>query len=253
MGGHFSDNFKKSTNPILITPLPEGKKYEAAILWKLPALRCEWLMDCYKMKKRVMEEPYLVGISKPSKKNFVVEIPENSMSSPPPAAEVSSFQQDNLFKRPSISERTETENEEIQVRNLTESNKTLESTRESDIIDQDLSKVHQNVEMTIDKEPESPVRRSPRNRASFVVDESELLDQGATPELRHKRIDQLVNRKSLSPATPNTPSSASMPTPERLVRKTRRMSKKPDYTSFAMDEVLRSANILSDDEQSDFD
>jgi hypothetical protein len=78
LGGKFSNNFKKSANPILISPVAEGKKYDAAILWGLP----DWLLECYEMKKRVNEEPYLVGKMKPSNKNSVVEDSQDSMLSP---------------------------------------------------------------------------------------------------------------------------------------------------------------------------
>jgi hypothetical protein len=47
----------------LICCEPGSQKYNAALKWKLPAVKHEWLLACAREGQRVSEEPYLVGES----------------------------------------------------------------------------------------------------------------------------------------------------------------------------------------------
>lgn len=47
----------------LICCEPGSQKYNAALKWKLPAVKHEWLLACAKQGQRVSEDPYLVGDS----------------------------------------------------------------------------------------------------------------------------------------------------------------------------------------------
>ncbi|XP_017886293.1 DNA topoisomerase 2-binding protein 1 isoform X2 [Ceratina calcarata] len=69
MGAMCQDIFVRKTNrekntygsTHLVCPTPEGNKYQAAVKWKLPAVRAEWLRSCAAETKRVDETPFLVG------------------------------------------------------------------------------------------------------------------------------------------------------------------------------------------------
>lgn len=69
LGAKFSDSLKKSDQPILICPVPEGIKYESAILWDFTVLSVEWLIECFQCQMRINEKPYLIGKSKVSRNN----------------------------------------------------------------------------------------------------------------------------------------------------------------------------------------
>lgn len=71
LGGVFQEQFARvksvaknvleSTH--LISPEATGKKYMAAIKWKLPVVNKDWLLECAKTGKRVLENDFLVGDS----------------------------------------------------------------------------------------------------------------------------------------------------------------------------------------------
>ena len=63
------DTFARKTNlekktlasTHLICPAPEGQKYNAAVKWKLPAVKAEWLLKCAEQLQIIDETPYLIG------------------------------------------------------------------------------------------------------------------------------------------------------------------------------------------------
>ncbi|CAO1338865.1 unnamed protein product [Diamesa serratosioi] len=69
LGGTPLDMLKRNDFPTLISRNDDGKKYEAAIIWNLPVLSSQWLLECCKKQKRVDETEYLVGASKTSQRN----------------------------------------------------------------------------------------------------------------------------------------------------------------------------------------
>lgn len=69
LGGTPLDMLKRNDFPTLISRNTDGKKYEAAIIWNLPVLTSQWLLECCQKKKRVNEIDYLVGASKTSQRN----------------------------------------------------------------------------------------------------------------------------------------------------------------------------------------
>lgn len=87
MGAEVQDSYRKANRPLLICPTNANAKYEAAIKWSehfgenisqlntqdiyfgfvfvpdLPVVTCEWLLSCYKHKKRVPLKKFLLGDS----------------------------------------------------------------------------------------------------------------------------------------------------------------------------------------------
>lgn len=52
---------KASTH--LLSPIASGKKYEAALKWKLPVVDKNWLLECARTGTRVLEKNHLIGNS----------------------------------------------------------------------------------------------------------------------------------------------------------------------------------------------
>uniref|UniRef100_A0A1Q3EWX2 Putative dna topoisomerase 2-binding protein 1-a n=2 Tax=Culex tarsalis TaxID=7177 RepID=A0A1Q3EWX2_CULTA len=77
LGARVEDRLVRKAAPIVICKEPSGAKYEAAIKWELTVLTAEWLRECLRQKRRVNEEPFLVGKSVCSPKNLT-EQPEVS-------------------------------------------------------------------------------------------------------------------------------------------------------------------------------
>uniref|UniRef100_A0A8D8H7M7 DNA topoisomerase 2-binding protein 1-A n=1 Tax=Culex pipiens TaxID=7175 RepID=A0A8D8H7M7_CULPI len=77
LGARVEDRLVRKAAPIVICKEPSGAKYEAAIKWELTVLTAEWLRECLRAKRRVNEEPFLVGQSICSSKN-ITELPEVS-------------------------------------------------------------------------------------------------------------------------------------------------------------------------------
>ncbi|XP_058825988.1 DNA topoisomerase 2-binding protein 1 [Topomyia yanbarensis] len=77
LGANVEDRLVRKSSPIVVCKEPAGAKYEAAIKWDLAVLSAEWLRECLKHKRRVNEQPYLVGKSICSPKN-ITEVPEVS-------------------------------------------------------------------------------------------------------------------------------------------------------------------------------
>lgn len=170
------------------------------------------MIECYKMKKRISESDYLVGESKPSSRNST----NDSMSSPPSANRLndSSYDHNSFFKRPSISNKEESES--------------VQKQEEDSHVQMPPPQNKENVVEIPDDSPpliKSPLRRSAR-KSAFVIDETD------SPALRHKRVNELANkRQSNSPASPKTPGSGSssdsdhnisnlvsdMPTPQKQI------------------------------------
>ena len=69
LGGECLEVMKKSDTPIVISPNAEGSKYTSAMSWGFTVLNVEWLLQCHRKMERVDETDFLVGKSKPSKKN----------------------------------------------------------------------------------------------------------------------------------------------------------------------------------------
>ena len=69
-GGHFQEYFSRSAktnilaNTHLILQEPLGSKYEAAVNWKIPALRADWLYECARHSRKVPEAPYTLTVGK---------------------------------------------------------------------------------------------------------------------------------------------------------------------------------------------
>lgn len=47
-------------NTHLICPIPKGRKYDAAVRWKIPVVTAEWLKVCAAQSTWVDETPFLV-------------------------------------------------------------------------------------------------------------------------------------------------------------------------------------------------
>ncbi|XP_055635302.1 DNA topoisomerase 2-binding protein 1-A [Toxorhynchites rutilus septentrionalis] len=77
LGAKVEDRLVRKAAPIVICKEPSGAKYEAAIKWDLTVVNAEWLRDCLKHKRRMNEEPFLVGNSTCSSKN-IIHVPESS-------------------------------------------------------------------------------------------------------------------------------------------------------------------------------
>lgn len=87
LGAKVEDRLVRKTAPIVICKEASGAKYDAAIKWDLTVVNAEWLRECYKQKRRVNEQPFLVGASKCSPKNI---------TEPPPAASISTSRMSDL-------------------------------------------------------------------------------------------------------------------------------------------------------------
>lgn len=70
LGGEYAEMLKKCDNGILISPDSRGKKFQAAKAWNLTVVKAEWLVECYKQKRRVNEIPFLVGGTAASENNI---------------------------------------------------------------------------------------------------------------------------------------------------------------------------------------
>lgn len=70
LGGITIESLKKNDDVILLCPIEEGKKYDAAKNWKMTALRAEWLYHCYKHQTRYDETDFLLKNTNPSKRNI---------------------------------------------------------------------------------------------------------------------------------------------------------------------------------------
>jgi len=46
LGATYSERLRHHHTDMLISESPQGKKYERAVLWNIPALRVQWLLDC---------------------------------------------------------------------------------------------------------------------------------------------------------------------------------------------------------------
>uniref|UniRef100_A0A182Q3E0 BRCT domain-containing protein n=1 Tax=Anopheles farauti TaxID=69004 RepID=A0A182Q3E0_9DIPT len=61
LGACVQDRLVRKAGPILVCKEPNGAKYDAAIQWNLTVVHGEWLLECIRQKRRVPENPYLVG------------------------------------------------------------------------------------------------------------------------------------------------------------------------------------------------
>lgn len=69
LGGTFQEQFARISCPKknilasthLISLEASGKKYTAALQWKIPVVNKDWLLDCARTGNLVPENPYLVG------------------------------------------------------------------------------------------------------------------------------------------------------------------------------------------------
>lgn len=57
-----TDNIKKSTH--LLCSDPTGKKYQAAIVWKVPIVNHEWLLECCRLDYKADEKNFGLGTNK---------------------------------------------------------------------------------------------------------------------------------------------------------------------------------------------
>uniref|UniRef100_A0A182P507 BRCT domain-containing protein n=1 Tax=Anopheles epiroticus TaxID=199890 RepID=A0A182P507_9DIPT len=71
LGASVQERLVRKAAPLLVCKEPSGAKYNAAIQWELTVVRAEWLRECTRRKRRVPENPYLVGDAICSSKNFV--------------------------------------------------------------------------------------------------------------------------------------------------------------------------------------
>lgn len=157
-------------------------------------MKADWIIECYKNRKRVSENDYLVGNSKPSDKNNPNVLENSTNSSLPVDTDDLEPSMSSLFKRPSLSQTEQPEIEEVA------HEPEPEVQEDSNVIMPPPQNILANRSMLM----ESPVRKSPRSKSVFVTDETE------SPALRHKRLKELVpTRKSYSPASPSTPKSGS--------------------------------------------
>lgn len=79
LGGYHQEQFSRITSEAngvvasthLISDKASGKKYQAALKWRLPAVNKDWLLECAKMGVRVPETDYVIeGDGKRSFKIF---------------------------------------------------------------------------------------------------------------------------------------------------------------------------------------
>ena len=63
LGAEIKEAYARNDNALLICPRPEGAKYNGAVRWKQPIVTCEWILACYKSKRKEKLRPYLVGQS----------------------------------------------------------------------------------------------------------------------------------------------------------------------------------------------
>ncbi|XP_050068069.1 DNA topoisomerase 2-binding protein 1-A [Anopheles maculipalpis] len=71
LGACVQERLVRKAAPLLVCKEAAGAKYNAAIQWDLTVVRAEWLRECARQKRRVPENPYLVGDSICSVKNNV--------------------------------------------------------------------------------------------------------------------------------------------------------------------------------------
>ena len=72
LGACVQERLVRKAAPLLVCKEPSGAKYNAAIQWELTVVRAEWLRECTRQKRRVAENPYLVGDAICSAKNVAV-------------------------------------------------------------------------------------------------------------------------------------------------------------------------------------
>uniref|UniRef100_A0A182RSY5 BRCT domain-containing protein n=1 Tax=Anopheles funestus TaxID=62324 RepID=A0A182RSY5_ANOFN len=70
LGACVQERFVRKAAPLLVCKEANGAKYNAAIQWELPVVRAEWLRECTRLRRRVAENPYLVGDAICSVKNI---------------------------------------------------------------------------------------------------------------------------------------------------------------------------------------
>ncbi|XP_035896167.1 DNA topoisomerase 2-binding protein 1 [Anopheles stephensi] len=69
LGACVQERLVRKAAPLLVCKEPAGAKYNAAIQWDLTVVRAEWLRECARLKRRVAENPFLVGDAICSAKN----------------------------------------------------------------------------------------------------------------------------------------------------------------------------------------
>lgn len=62
-------------NTHLVCPTPTGAKYNAAERWCIPAVTCDWLLECARSGKKVPENSFVVGCSN----NDIVQLPRKDI------------------------------------------------------------------------------------------------------------------------------------------------------------------------------
>ncbi|XP_035774152.1 DNA topoisomerase 2-binding protein 1-A-like [Anopheles albimanus] len=70
LGACVQERLVRKAAPLLVCKEPSGAKYNAAIQWSLTVVSAEWLRECMRQKRRVAENPFLVGDSVCSPKNI---------------------------------------------------------------------------------------------------------------------------------------------------------------------------------------
>ncbi|XP_050100587.1 DNA topoisomerase 2-binding protein 1-A [Anopheles aquasalis] len=69
LGACVQERLVRKAAPLLLCKEANGAKYNAAIQWSLTVVSAEWLRECIRQKRRVAENPFLVGDSVASSKN----------------------------------------------------------------------------------------------------------------------------------------------------------------------------------------
>ncbi|XP_052869521.1 DNA topoisomerase 2-binding protein 1 [Anopheles cruzii] len=69
LGATVHERLLRKAAPLLVCKEASGDKYKAAIQWGLTVVTAEWLLECFRQKRRIAETPYLVGESTCSSKN----------------------------------------------------------------------------------------------------------------------------------------------------------------------------------------
>ncbi|XP_058061785.1 DNA topoisomerase 2-binding protein 1-A [Anopheles bellator] len=69
LGATVHERLLRKAAPLLVCKEASGDKYKAAIQWGLTVVTAEWLLECFRQKRRIAEIPYLVGESNCSSKN----------------------------------------------------------------------------------------------------------------------------------------------------------------------------------------
>uniref|UniRef100_A0A182JW07 BRCT domain-containing protein n=1 Tax=Anopheles christyi TaxID=43041 RepID=A0A182JW07_9DIPT len=70
LGACVQERLVRKAAPLLVCKEPNGAKYNAAIQWELTVVRAEWLRECTRLRRRIAENPYLVGDAICSAKNI---------------------------------------------------------------------------------------------------------------------------------------------------------------------------------------